>query len=52
MVRDCLDIKDSLAYPLALIFTQLFSVGIIPDKWKNAIISPVFKKGLVGSVSN
>ena len=39
-------LKDSLAYPLALIFTQLFSVGIIPDEWKNAIISPVFKKDL------
>jgi len=25
-------LKDSLAYLLALIFTQLFSVGIIPDE--------------------
>jgi len=25
-------LKDSLAYPLALMFTQLFSVGIIPDE--------------------
>jgi len=26
--------------------------SIIPDEWKNGIITPVFKKGLAGSVSN
>ena len=45
-------LKDNLAYPLALMFTKLFSLGVIPDEWKNAIITPVFKKGLAGTVSN
>ena len=45
-------VKDSLAYPLALMFTQLFSVGIVPYEWKNAIVNPIFKKGLAGNVSN
>ena len=45
-------VKDSLAYPLALMFTQLFSVGIVPYEWKNAIVTPIFEKGLAGNVSN
>ena len=34
--------NDSLAYPLAIMFTQLFSVGIVPYEWKNAIVTPIF----------
>jgi len=33
-------------------FTQLFSVGIVPYEWKNAIVTPIFEKGLAGNVSN
>jgi len=33
-------------------FTQLFSVGAVPGDWKNAIITPVFKKEPTGNVSN
>ena len=41
-----------LATPLALVFTQLFSVGVIPDIWKQAVIVPVFKKGATCDVAN
>ena len=36
---------------LAIIFTQLFSVSKVPFKWKEAVITPVFKKGAADNVS-
>ena len=45
-------LKSSLAAPLSFIFTQLLSVAEVPDEWKTAIITPVFKKGDAVSVSN
>jgi len=45
-------VQASLARPLVLLFTQLLSVGMVPDTWKQAIIVPVFKKGPTSAVSN
>ena len=45
-------LKHCLSKPLALIFNQLLSVGVVPSEWKQAIIVPVFKKGAAGMVSN
>ena len=42
----------SLAKPLAVLFTQLMSVSAVPDAWKMAIVTPVFKKGLATDVAN
>jgi len=43
-----------LAEPLSLAFTQLLSVGLseVPDDWKRAVITPVFKKGAVSDGKN
>ena len=40
------------AKPLAILFTQLFSVGFVPESWKNAIIVPVVKKGTTINAGN
>jgi len=47
-------LKDCLAEPLSLVFTQLLLTSEVPDSWnwKTAIIVPVFKKGAVGDNSN
>ena len=34
-------LQSSNAKPLALLFTQLFSTGIVPEAWKTAIVVPV-----------
>jgi len=45
-------LKHCLADPLAMIYTQLLSVPAVPDEWKQAIITPLFKQGATGTVSN
>ena len=46
------NLAQSLAEPLALIFESFMSVGRIPDEWKRAIITPIYKSGLASDVSN
>ena len=41
-----------LAEVLCIAFTQLMSVGTVPQKWKAAIITPVFTKVSAGAVAN
>ena len=45
-------LQSSVAKPLALLFAQLFSTGVVPEAWKTAIIVPVFKKGTASNVAN
>ena len=41
-----------LAEPLALIFESFLSVGCIPDEWRHAIVTPVYKGGISSAVTN
>jgi hypothetical protein len=45
-------LASSLAMPLALIFTKLFQEGSVPSIWKQANVTPIFKKGVKGNPGN
>ena len=42
VLKEC---ANKFALPLSIIFTESIQSGYIPDKWKMANISPIFKKG-------
>ena len=44
--------KDSLYYPLCLLYSQSLDTGILPAEWKQANISPIFKSGVKQKASN
>jgi len=45
-------LKFCLSYPLTLIYNQLISVGAVPEEWLSAHVTPVFKRGQSGDISN
>lgn len=49
VLKNC---RESLAYPLSLLFTTSYNIGQIPLEWKMANIVPVHKKGPKTSVEN
>jgi len=46
------EIKDHIVYPLFIIFSKSLDEGSVPDDWKSANISPIFKKGNRNIVDN
>jgi len=46
------NLAPSISVPLMLIFCQSFQSGAIPDIWKTATITPVFKKWCSCEVGN
>ena len=42
LLKEC---AAALAKPLSLIFQQSYDTGILPDDWRTAHITPIFKKG-------
>ena len=45
-------LSSSLASPLAMIFEAFMSVGQVPDEWRSAVVTPLFKKGLPTQCAN
>ena len=43
---------DVISVPLAIIFTKSFEEGTVPDDWRQANITPIFKKGSKSVVGN
>jgi hypothetical protein len=46
------NLAEFLAEPLALIFEWFMSVRRIPDKWRCAVLTPMYKSSLTPDVSN
>ena len=46
------NLKGSVAYPLSLIFRKSFETGELPEDWKVANVTPIFKKGSKRLASN
>ena len=44
--------SKELAKPLALLFRRTLDEGKLPDEWKLAYVTPIFKKGSRASVNN
>ena len=42
VLKEC---ASKFAEPLSIIYTESIKSGLIPEKWKEANISPIFKKG-------
>ena len=38
-------VQDLITYPLYLLFKKSLSDTVIPDDWKQAVVTPIFKKG-------
>jgi len=49
LLKNCADL---LAFPLMCIFRQSFEDSCLPDDWKSAVVTPLFKKGSKVDPSN
>ena len=49
LIRECADLICS---PLCVIFNQSLRLGIFPDDWKNARVTPLFKQGEQNDLNN
>ena len=46
------NLASSLSLPLSILFSSSFSCGDLPDIWKRAYVTPIFKKGQTCDPSN
>ena len=46
------EFANYLCEPLALIFTMSFNTGIVPQQWRTANVTPIFKKGSKSNPGN
>ena len=46
------DVADIVASPLCLIFRKSLSEGAVPEDWRRANVTPIFKKGSKADVGN
>ena len=37
-------IKDEISYPLTVLFKKSLAEGVVPEDWKRANVSPIYKK--------
>ena len=46
------ELKDEICYPVMLIMKASLESGVVPEDWKAANVSPIFKKGNKSKVEN
>jgi len=46
------NVAGTIAFPLSLVYSQSFCSGDIPAEWRQAIVSPAFKKGNASDPNN
>ena len=46
------ELRNELVRPLTKLFTLSLNSGIIPQEWKDAVVTPLFKKGNKSNVKN
>ena len=39
------DLATELCIPLAIIYAKCMEEGVVPDEWKLANVTPIYKKG-------
>ena len=47
-----IEMASVISKPLSLIFSVSFASGVVPNDWKIANVTPIFKKGSKSSPSN
>ena len=45
-------VEDIITAPLSVIFTRSLNEGVVPEDWRRANVTPVFKKGSKSSAGN
>ena len=45
-------LASCLSAPLSLLFSSFMSIGKVPQNWKHAVVTPVYKNGSASCVSN
>jgi len=43
--RLLIEIKDLISYPLYILFRKSLDESVVPEDWKEAIVTPIFKQG-------
>ena len=38
-------IKEEISHPLTVLFRKSLAEGVVPEDWKRANVSPIYKKG-------
>ena len=50
--RVVVNLKDYLAVPLTIIFNKSLKEGVVPEDWRLANVTPIFKKGSKADAAN
>ena len=46
------ELKDEICHPVTVIMKSSFDTGVVPDDWRTANVTPIFKKGNRNKVEN